>query len=71
MVSVRSLKFVKHCTNTFGRFVPGDRAQGRFPRELIDSYLKHGILVEVENPIELDEQIKSYATPRAKRKKES
>ncbi|CAK7070214.1 MAG: hypothetical protein KER_03086 [Kerstersia gyiorum] len=67
MSSVRNLKFIKHCTNTFGKFVPGDRAQGRFPQDLIESYLKHGILIEVAEPIAV-EGVKSYAPPGRRRK---
>lgn len=71
MTSFRNLVFAKNATNTFGRFQKGDRAQGRFPQDLIDSYLKHGILQEVAEPVALDEPVKSYATPRARRKKEA
>lgn len=60
MTSFRNLMFIKNCTNSFGRFQIGDRAQGRFPQDLVDSYLKHGILEEVEEPIALDKPVKKY-----------
>jgi len=53
-------KFIKNATNKFGHFKKGDRAQGRFPRELIESYVRHGILVQIDEPAELDKPIKDY-----------
>lgn len=41
----RDLIFTKNCTNAHGSFVKGDHARGAFSRELVDSYLKAGILV--------------------------
>ena len=67
MTNFRNLQFVKNATNKYGAFRKGDRAQGRFPKALIDSYLKHGILQEVAEPVALDKPIKSYATPRVPR----
>ncbi|MDK6203312.1 hypothetical protein QP097_07545 [Oligella urethralis] len=63
----RKLKFIKNATNAFGRFKIGDRAQGRFPKSLIDDYLKHGILEEVDEPIGLDEEVKDYSPVKTKR----
>jgi len=60
----RQLVFVKNATNTYGRFVKGDRAQARFPQELIASYLEHGILQRVAEPVALDKTIKNYKPPR-------
>jgi len=37
--------FAKNCTNKYGHFRIGDRSRGAFSRELVDSYLKAGILV--------------------------
>lgn len=68
MSNFRNLVFVKNATNQFGSFSKGDRAQGRFPQELIDSYLKLGILAESPEPIALDAPIKNYAS-RSRRKK--
>ena len=67
MASFRNLVFIKNATNKFGAFRVGDRAQGRFPRALIDGYLKHGILKEVSEPVALDAPIKNYRTARRKR----
>lgn len=53
MTNFRNLVFAKHCTNTFGRYVPGDRAQARFPRALINTYVKLGILIESSVPVAL------------------
>lgn len=64
MTSFRNLVFVKNATNKFGQFKKGDRAQGRFPPDLIDSYLAHGILQEVAEPVALDAPVKDYAPPR-------
>lgn len=67
MTSFRNLMFIKNCTNSFGRFQIGDRAQGRFPQDLVDSYLKHGILKEVDEPIGLNEEVKDYTPVKTKR----
>lgn len=64
MTSFRNLVFVKNATNKFGQFKKGDRAQGRFPQALVDSYLKHGILAETPEPVVLDEPVKDYTPPR-------
>lgn len=68
MTSFRNLVFVKNATNTYGQFKKGDRAQGRFPKALIDSYLAHGILQEVAEPVALDTPVKDY-TPKTPRKR--
>lgn len=60
-MSFRDFIFAKNATNSFGHFKKGDRAQGGFPKKLIDSYVRHGILVQVEEPAELSEPIKEYA----------
>lgn len=60
IMDFRKLKFIKNATNNFGRFKVGDRAQARFPKALVDAYLKHGILEEVEEPIALDRPVKKY-----------
>jgi len=64
MTNFRQLVFVKNATNTYGRFVKGDRAQARFPQELIASYLEHGILQQVDEPVTLDATVKRYKTQR-------
>jgi len=51
MTSFRNLVFVKNATNKYGSFRKGDRAQGRFPKDLVESYLAHGILQEVAVPV--------------------
>ena len=63
MTNFRNLVFVKNATNKYGAFRKGDRAQARFPQELTDSYLRHGILAVTDAPIPLDESIKDY-TPK-------
>ncbi|TGV05509.1 hypothetical protein E4695_16095 [Alcaligenaceae bacterium 429] len=68
MSSFRNLVFVKDATNTFGQFKKGGRAQGRFPEELVESYLKLGILEEVPEPIALDGAVKDYTPPRARKR---
>lgn len=68
MSSFRNLVFAKNATNKFGQFKKGDRAQARFPQELTDSYLAHGILKEVAEPVALDAPVKSYA-PKTARKR--
>lgn len=62
MINFRNLVFVKNTTNSFGSFRKGDRAQARFPQDLTDSYLKHGILQEVAEPVALDAPVKTYAS---------
>lgn len=62
MSSFRNLVFVKNATNKYGAFRKGDRAQARFSQDLIDSYLKHGILGKTAEPVGLDEPIRNYAT---------
>lgn len=64
MTGFRNFVFVKNATNTFGQFKKGDRAQGRFPNDLIKSYLKLGVLEEVQEPVALGESVKDYAPPR-------
>lgn len=64
MVNFRNLVFLKNATNNFGEFKKGDRAQARFPQDLVESYLRHGILEEVAEPIALGKPIKSYARKR-------
>lgn len=71
MTSFRNLVFVKNATNKYGSFRKGDRAQGRFPKALIDSYLAHGILAVADEPVALDEPVKDYTPPRARRNKAS
>lgn len=68
MPNFRNLVFVKNATNTHGQFKKGDRAQGRFSKALIESYLKAGILAETDEPVALEAGTKDY-TPRPKRKK--
>lgn len=68
MPNFRNLVFAKNATNKFGQFKKGDRAQGRFPKALVDGYVQHGILVESAEPVALDTPVKDY-TPRARRKK--
>lgn len=62
MSSFRNLVFAKNATNRFGQFKKGDRAQGRFPKDLVESYLAHGILQEVAEPVALDETLKDYTS---------
>jgi hypothetical protein len=45
----RAYVFAANCVNDFGRFAKGDKARGAFPDELVKSYVKCGILVEVRN----------------------
>lgn len=68
MTNFRNLVFVKNATNTFGQFKKGDRAQARFPKPLVDSYLKNGILAVTDTPITLDE-VKDYTPKKAARKR--
>lgn len=68
MSSFRNFVFVKNATNTFGQFKKGDRAQGRFPEELVESYLKLGILEEVPEPVALDESVKDYTLTKARKR---
>lgn len=68
MSSFRNLVFVKNATNTFGQFKKGDRAQGRFPDDLIKSYLKLGILEEAQEPVALDEPVKDYTSTKARKR---
>lgn len=68
MTSFRNLVFVKNATNTFGQFKKGDRAQGRFPDDLIESYLKLGILEDVQEPVALDEPVKDYTPTKARKR---
>ena len=69
MTNFRNLVFVKNATNTYGQFKKGDRAQARFPQDLVDSYLKNGILAVTDTPISLDEPIKDYAPKKTVRKR--
>lgn len=69
MTSFRNLVFKKNATNKYGSFKKGDRAQGRFPQALVDSYLAHGVLAVADEPVALDEPVKDYTPPRARRKK--
>lgn len=68
MTNFRNLVFVKSATNKFGQFKKGDRAQARFPKSLVDSYLRHGILAVADAPIALGE-ITDYAPKKPARKK--
>jgi len=63
-VDFKKLVFAKNAVNKYGQFIKGDRAQGRFPQELTDSYIAHGILRSVEEPVALTGPHQSYKPPR-------
>jgi len=67
MVDFKRFVFIKNAVNEYGQFFKGDRAQGRFPKALVDSYLAHGILQPVEEPIVLDEKVQNHKPPRQRK----